>query len=68
MDLYKEMYDKLFNRITDVIRELQTAQRETEEMFLSQSPEPGVLALADRKRKTGVLEKAKTTHEKNHTV
>jgi hypothetical protein len=35
MDCYQKMYYKLFNKVTDVIGELQKVQRETEEMFLS---------------------------------
>lgn len=33
MDCYQEMYYKLFNKITDVIKELKKVQQETEEMF-----------------------------------
>jgi len=36
---YKKMYHDLFNAITDLIRELQDAQRETEEMYMSQGGE-----------------------------
>ncbi len=36
MDNYKEMYYKLFNRVSDVISELKTVQQETEEMYLLQ--------------------------------
>jgi hypothetical protein len=36
------MYQKLFNRITDVINELQTVQAETEEMFILNEPEQGI--------------------------
>nr|WP_319487597.1 hypothetical protein [uncultured Caproiciproducens sp.] len=35
MDPYEEMYYDLFNKITDVIKELQTVQQESEELFLS---------------------------------
>jgi hypothetical protein len=35
MDEYKKMYGMLFNKITDIIGELQAAQQEAEEMFLS---------------------------------
>lgn len=37
MDSYKKMYYRLFNRVTDVIRELESIQTETEELFLSQN-------------------------------
>lgn len=36
MDEYKELYYTLFNKVTDVITELQTVQQQTEELFLSQ--------------------------------
>lgn len=41
---YKEMYFKLFNKVTDVIGELQQIQRETEELYISSS-EPDVTML-----------------------
>lgn len=34
MSNYKEMYLKLFNKITDVINELQEIQQLTEEMYI----------------------------------
>jgi len=39
MEDYAKMYFKLFNDITNVIRELQNIQKEAEEMFLSQGLE-----------------------------
>lgn len=41
---YKTMYTKLFNTITDTIRNLQAVQVETEEMFISQE-EPNITVL-----------------------
>ena len=47
MDIYKRMYCRLFNRITDVLKtdvdditrkKLILAQQETEEMFMSYCP------------------------------
>ena len=35
---YKKMYTTLFNKITDVIEELQAVQKETEELYID-SPE-----------------------------
>lgn len=35
MEDYKEMYLKLFNKITEVIEELKKIQAETEEMYLN---------------------------------
>ncbi|SHN50544.1 hypothetical protein [Desulfitobacterium chlororespirans] len=34
MTNYSEMYHILFNKITDIIEELQDVQRQTEEMYL----------------------------------
>ena len=34
MENYKEMYFKLFNKLTDFSRQIEEIQRETEEMFL----------------------------------
>lgn len=31
---YQQMYLKLFNKVTDVIEELQQIQRETEELYI----------------------------------
>ena len=39
MDCYREMYYKLFNKVTDVIDELKKVQQETEEMIISYSAE-----------------------------
>lgn len=36
MDYSKEMYYILFNKISDIINELQTLQSETEELFILQ--------------------------------
>ena len=41
---YKRMYTKLFNTVTDTIQNLQAAQVETEEMFVSQK-EPKITVL-----------------------
>ncbi len=31
---YKKMYTNLFNKVTDIIEELQKAQKETEELYI----------------------------------
>ena len=41
---YRKMYTKLFNTVTDTIQNLQAAQVETEEMFISQE-EPNTTLL-----------------------
>lgn len=41
---YQQMYLRLFNKVTDVIEELQQMQRETEELYIK-GPEPGLAAL-----------------------
>ena len=48
MPNYKEMYLKLFNKVTDVIEELQQVQRETEELYIK-GPEPELTVLKPRK-------------------
>ena len=42
------MYTKLFNKITDVICELQEVQRETEEIYIN-SGEPTLIVLDSKK-------------------
>ena len=39
MEDYKEMYYKLFNKISDVIEQLQDIQAEAEEMFVNSDSE-----------------------------
>jgi hypothetical protein len=34
MENYKMMYTKLFNKITDIIEELQAVQQETEDLYV----------------------------------
>ena len=34
MSDYKKMYLKLFNKVTDVIKELEEVQRQTEELYI----------------------------------
>ncbi len=34
---YKTMYTKLFNKVTDIIEELQQAQQHTEEIYIQSS-------------------------------
>ncbi len=46
---YKKMYYTLFNKITDVIAELQGVQQQTEEMFISQ--EEQIIKLNEIKNK-----------------
>lgn len=43
MDCYQEMYLKLFNKITDVINELQNVQIEAEEIFISYKTPDNIL-------------------------
>lgn len=51
MDCYREMYCRLFHKVTDIIEELQVIQMETEEMFLTQEPEPKILSISEIKEK-----------------
>lgn len=41
---YQQMYSNLFNKVTDVVEELQQVQRETEELYIKNS-EPGLTML-----------------------
>jgi len=43
---YEKMYYKLFNKITDVINELQAVQQETEDMFIYQESEKKLIQLS----------------------
>ncbi|MGX8701340.1 hypothetical protein [Caproiciproducens sp.] len=45
MEPYREMYYLLFNRITDVVRDLQDAQKAAEALFLEKEPESPISAL-----------------------
>lgn len=40
MNGYKQMYLKLFNKISDIIVELQEVQKEVEEIYVSKADEP----------------------------
>lgn len=39
MENYKMMYTRLFNKITDIIEELQAVQQETEDMYMREEGE-----------------------------
>lgn len=47
---YKKMYYRLFNKMSDLIEEIKTAQQETEEMFISQREEEKVLYLHENEK------------------
>lgn len=48
---YQKMYVGLFNKVTDMIEELQQAQRDAEQLYLdSADREPAVLKTEDGKR------------------
>jgi hypothetical protein len=51
MDCYKKMYCKLFNRITDVMNELQAVQMELEELFVLQYFRQAVLRLVGKNKR-----------------
>jgi len=48
MDSYSEMYCRLFNKITDVIHELEKVQRETEELFLSEEKKRQIVPIKSK--------------------
>ncbi len=49
---YKEMYLKLFNKVTDIIEELQKVQRETENLYI-ESSEPQIIVQEQGKTENG---------------
>ena len=51
MPNYQEMYATLFRRVTAVISDLQEAQQQTEEMYVSSNP-PDVVVLETSKAGT----------------
>ena len=52
MDNYKELYYKLFNKITDIINQLQDIQTETEEIFILQQQDRKVLQIYSKDNKS----------------
>ena len=53
MDDYKRMYYTLFNKLTDIIYELQMVQRQTEEMCPSRDMEgPGMQGTGEERGET----------------
>ena len=46
---YKKMYHTLFNKLTDVIEELQEVQQKTEEMFIESEEQIADLNIAQKK-------------------
>ncbi len=53
MEDYKEMYTVLFNRITDIIDEMQTAQIEAEDIYLSWEQKQNVLSICNDNENAG---------------
>ena len=45
MNSYKDMYYHLFNKITDMIHELEAVQKQAEEMCISEEPGAKVLPI-----------------------
>lgn len=50
---YQQMYLKLFNKLTDMIEELQQVQRETEELYIKGS-EPSLTVLKPQQQESKV--------------
>ncbi len=67
MDIYKEMYLRLFNRITDIIQELEKIQAEAKEMFISYQPEGNIIKVPCGKERKELMfsEKAMSIHTKS---
>ncbi|AFM43114.1 hypothetical protein Desaci_4259 [Desulfosporosinus acidiphilus SJ4] len=53
---YKEMYSILFNKLTDIIEEIQQVQRRTEEMYMH-SKDSKFILLKSCEERTEQLEK-----------
>ncbi len=82
MEVYEELYYRLFNRMTDLIEQLQVAQAEAEELFLrwpeGEQPTGEVLPPALRQRpalsggmakeKERILQEATQACQKTETV
>ncbi len=51
---YKKMYHTLFNKITDIVNELQAVQRQTEEMYISGEEQIIELSIAENKKEDSV--------------
>ena len=51
MDDYKEMYYRLFNKMSELIEEIKAVQQETEEMFLSHREKEKIFYLQKDKNK-----------------
>jgi uncharacterized damage-inducible protein DinB len=47
---YQTMYIRLFNRVTDVIEELQQVQKDTEQLYLESAREPLMLNTENKKQ------------------
>lgn len=54
MSDYKKMYYILFNKITDVIGELQSIQRQTEEIYISGKEQIIELSIVENKKEDSV--------------
>lgn len=51
MSDYKQMYYKLFNRITEIIEELKEIQQQAEEMYISNSDNKISIISSDKNHK-----------------
>jgi len=51
---YQKMYHVLFNKITDVIGELQSIQRQTEEIYISGEEQIIELSVVENKKEDSV--------------
>ncbi len=50
MENYKMMYTKLFNKVTDIIEELQAVQQETEDLYMQE--EGGNVVVLEEEERT----------------
>ena len=63
MPNYRKMYYTLFNKITDIVEELQQVQQEAEELYL-ESSENEPIWLADRPQFSGTIDIAKRAKDR----
>ncbi|WP_369283032.1 hypothetical protein [Oscillibacter sp. GMB15532] len=54
MSDYKKMYYILFNKITDIVDELQAVQRQTEEIYISGEEQIIELSIVENKKEDSV--------------
>ena len=52
---YETMYHTLFNKITDIVEDLQQVQQQTEEMYINYEEEINKFSNSDSKKRNGIF-------------